>query len=82
MPPAFAPAREVANVWPRPILYIHGRQDEIIPFERGINLFEFTSQPKYHVWYPKGTHNDIVADEAAAEIVAEFFRNAKAVPVI
>jgi len=79
---AFAPAREVSNVWPRPILYIHGKQDEIIPFARGENLFDFTSQPKYHLWYPKGAHNDIVADEAAAAIVAEFFRTAKSVPVI
>jgi uncharacterized protein len=79
---AFAPAREVANLWPRPILYIHGQQDEIIPFERGENLFNFTPQPKYRLWYPRGKHNDIVADEAAAEIVAEFFRRAKAIPVI
>jgi len=79
---AFAPARDVSNLWPRPILYIHGEQDEIIPFRRGENLFDFTSQPKYHLWYPKGSHNDIVADEAAAAIVEEFFRSAKSVPVI
>jgi fermentation-respiration switch protein FrsA (DUF1100 family) len=79
---AFAPARDVSNLWPRPILYIHGEQDEIIPFRRGQNLFDFTSQPKYHIWYPKGSHNDIVADEAAAAIVEEFFRSAKSVPVI
>ena len=78
----FAPAREVSRVWPRPILYIHGREDEIIPFARGQNLFDFTPQPKYHLWYPKGTHNDVVSDDAAAEIVVEFFRSAKAVPVI
>jgi len=79
---AFAPAREVTHLWPRPILYIHGQQDEIIPFPRGQNLFDFTSQPKYHIWFPKGSHNDIVTDEAAAAIVAEFFRSAKSVPVI
>ena len=79
---AFAPARDVSRLWPRPILYIHGREDDIIPFARGQNLFDFTPQPKYHLWYPKGSHNDIVSDEAAAEIVAEFFRSAKSVPVI
>jgi fermentation-respiration switch protein FrsA (DUF1100 family) len=79
---AFAPAREVANVWPRPVLLIHGEQDEIIPFARGRNLYDFTAQPKYYLWYPKGTHNDIVADEPAAEVVRKFFREAKAVPVI
>jgi fermentation-respiration switch protein FrsA (DUF1100 family) len=79
---AFAPAREVSHLWPRPILYIHGQQDDIIPFRRGQNLFDFTPQPKYHLWYPSGTHNDIVSDEGAAEIVVEFFRGAKSVPVI
>jgi fermentation-respiration switch protein FrsA (DUF1100 family) len=79
---SFAPARDVANVWPRPILFIHGQQDEIIPFVRGHNLFDFASQPKFYLWYPKGTHNDIVADEPAAGVVAEFFRRAKAEPVI
>ena len=40
------------------------------------------SQPKYHLWYPKGSHNDIVEREPAAAIVVEFFRNAKSIPVI
>jgi fermentation-respiration switch protein FrsA (DUF1100 family) len=79
---AFAPAREVSGLWPRPILYIHGREDDIIPFARGRNLFDFTPHPKYHLWYPQGSHNDIVSDEAAAEVVAEFFRSAEALPVI
>jgi fermentation-respiration switch protein FrsA (DUF1100 family) len=79
---AFAPARDVANVWPRPILFIHGQQDQIIPFRRGENLFDFAAQPKYRLWYPQGSHNDIVTDETAAEVVAEFFRRAKPVPVI
>lgn len=79
---AFAPAREVAQVWPRPILFIHGQRDEIIPFRRGRNLFDFASQPKYHLWYRQGSHNDIVSDEDAARVVAEFFHQAEPVPII
>src|SRR5439155_16973965 len=45
---AWSPKQEVARVWPRPILFIHGQMDEIIPFERGRALFESASQPKYH----------------------------------
>ncbi|HYO11220.1 MAG TPA: alpha/beta hydrolase [Tepidisphaeraceae bacterium] len=78
----YAPARDIPRVWPRPILLIHGQRDEVIPFARGRTLLEAASQPKYHLWYPEGSHNDIVADEPAARIVLEFFRQARAVPVI
>ena len=78
----FRPVDSVADFWPRPILFIHGRNDEIIPFERGQSLRDAASQPRYHIWYPVGTHNDIVSDEAAASIVVEFFRKAQPFPVI
>jgi alpha-beta hydrolase superfamily lysophospholipase len=78
----YAPARDVRAVWPRPVLFIHGFKDQVIPFERGRALYEAADQPKYHVWFEEGTHNDIVTNEAAAAIVLEFFRTAHAVPVI
>jgi fermentation-respiration switch protein FrsA (DUF1100 family) len=77
-----APERTISRLWPRPVLFIHGEQDEIIPIERGRALYEAATLPKYYVWFPKGTHNDILNDEAAARIVLEFFRVAGAVPVI
>jgi fermentation-respiration switch protein FrsA (DUF1100 family) len=78
----FAPARRAPDLWPRPILFIHGHRDEIIPFERGRALHDAAAQPRYHLWFGQGTHNDIVSDEQAARIVAEFFRTAAPIPVI
>ena len=78
----FSPASTISALWPRPVLFIHGHRDEIVPFARGRSLFDSAAQPRYHLWYPRGSHNDIVSDEAAAEVVAEFFRQARPIPVI
>jgi hypothetical protein len=34
------------------------------------------------MWFPEGSHNDLLTNDAAARIVLEFFRRARAVPVI
>ncbi|HEV2294654.1 MAG TPA: alpha/beta hydrolase [Tepidisphaeraceae bacterium] len=78
----FAPARLVPKVWPRPILIIHGRRDEIINFDHGDALYEAAVQPKYNLWLKEGTHNAIVDNDSAAKLVAEFFKAAEPVPVI
>jgi fermentation-respiration switch protein FrsA (DUF1100 family) len=78
---AFAPARDVANVWPRPILFIHGRRTRSSRSRRGRNLYDFASQPKYYLWYPRCAQRHR-GDEPAAGVVLEFFRAAKSVPVI
>ncbi len=78
----FAPADLVPRLWPRPILIIHGRRDEIIDFKHGQALYDAAVQPKYHYWISEGTHNDIVNNETAAKFVAEFFKTAEPVPAI
>ena len=78
----YSPAKDAANLWPRPILYIQSETDEIIDFQRGQSLLDATSQPKYHLWYPRGSHNDILNDESAAKVVEEFLRTATSQPVI
>jgi uncharacterized protein len=78
----YSPAKDAAALWPRPILLIHGERDEIIDFSRGQALLDAASQPKYHIFFPNGSHNDIITNDAAAKIVVEFFRNATPVPVI
>lgn len=79
---SFAPAKLVSNIWPRPILMIHGIDDEIIPFERGRDLFEAASLPKMHIWLPRKDHNSIIADDATNKAVIQFFDRARDVPVI
>jgi fermentation-respiration switch protein FrsA (DUF1100 family) len=79
---AFSPAQDVRSIWPRPILFIHAIQDSQVPFSRGRALYEAADQPKYHVWFPAGSHHEIVTNEGAAAVVTEFFRTAHSVPVI
>jgi fermentation-respiration switch protein FrsA (DUF1100 family) len=78
---AFSPADLAHHLWPRPVLYIHGFQDEIIRFEHGARLYDRAPQPKERLWI-HGDHNDILGNDAAARYVREFFDSAKPLPVI
>jgi uncharacterized protein len=79
---AFEPAALANDLWPRPLLVIHGRKDEIIRFDHGQALYDRAPEPKGYYWLPEGTHNDIVTNETAARVVAAFLRLAKPVPMI
>jgi fermentation-respiration switch protein FrsA (DUF1100 family) len=50
-----------------PILIVHGKQDEVIPFRHGERLFEAANQPKRSLWIEAAGHND-VALIAAGEL--------------
>lgn len=43
-----------------PVLIIHGRDDDIIPFWHGQKLYEAAPGPKKHLWINKGLHYDYV----------------------
>jgi len=78
----FSPATLVHALWPRPIMVIHGVDDQIIAFDRGRSLFDNAQQPKARMWIDRAGHNDIINDENVATRVREFFQNAHPVPVI
>lgn len=42
-----------------PILIIHGEADEVIPFAHGQALYEAAHSPKFHLWIPGASHNNI-----------------------
>ncbi|MGH8453767.1 MAG: alpha/beta hydrolase [Nevskiales bacterium] len=44
-----------------PVLVIHGRQDEIIPFWHGQKLFAAAPDPKRALWVDEAGHNDLAA---------------------
>jgi len=73
---SFSPGDLIAQVWPRPVLIIHGTRDEIIPFERGRHLFDSAVQPKRRLWIDSGDHNRILGNQRAADAVMEFFDTA------
>jgi uncharacterized protein len=78
----FSPARAAQLMWPRPLLVIHGIQDEIIDFDHGRRLFDAASPPKLRFWIEDATHNSIVDDKATADAVRRFFDQATPMPVI
>lgn len=76
---AFSPVAAVEQLWPRPLMVIHGTQDEIIRFEHGHRLYQRALQPKQHLWIQRGTHNGIIDDTDTRKAVLEFFDNARSV---
>lgn len=42
-----------------PLLIIHGRQDEVIPFWHGERLFELANDPKTNLWVDGAGHNNL-----------------------
>jgi abhydrolase domain-containing protein 17 len=42
-----------------PVLFIHGRKDQIIPFWHGEKLFAEANEPKFSFWIDEAGHNNI-----------------------
>ncbi|MEH2190444.1 MAG: alpha/beta hydrolase [Nostoc sp.] len=57
-----------------PILVIHGKADDIIPFAHGEKLFNAAISPKLYLWVEKANHNDLfwVAEEKYRQTLQEF----------
>jgi len=57
-----------------PVLVIHGRQDEVIPFRHGQALYERAPSPKMRLWVDGAHHNDLLWKAGASywETLAEF----------
>lgn len=72
----FAPARIVSGLAPRPILVVHGKEDAVIPWEQGIELYHSAAQPRLFLWIDRGDHNGILGDADAAKTVRRFFDSA------
>jgi fermentation-respiration switch protein FrsA (DUF1100 family) len=77
----FAPASLVSQLWPRPILVIHGRGDGVVPFSQGQDLFRGATFPKQALWL-SGDHAGVYQSRRGAGTVLEFFDHAEAVPAI
>lgn len=46
---------------PCPLLVIHGKRDEVIPFWHGETLFSAANEPKQCLWVANAHHNDLFA---------------------
>lgn len=57
-----------------PVLLIHGKKDEVIPFRHGQRLFEEANEPKRAFWVEGAGHNDLlwVAGNSYGQALREF----------
>jgi hypothetical protein len=57
-----------------PVLVMHGRADEVIPFSHGQKLFAAAPEPKLSLWVDGASHNDFmwVASEQYADSLRKF----------
>lgn len=91
-----APEREVASLAPRPLLVIHGTEDETIPVAQALRVYEAAREPK-ELWLGEGaphcgtyfldrrTYSERVAaffDRALASAEAGAVANEGAVPAV
>ena len=56
----------------RPLLVAHGDQDEIVPFELGVRLFEAAAEPKRFLRVAGAHHNDVFASTELLDAIARF----------
>ncbi len=49
-----------------PLLFIHGDEDQIIPWKLGHRLFERANQPKRWIAVEGAGHNDLIATDPGA----------------
>ncbi len=72
----FVPAQAVQMLWPRPILVIHGLDDEMVPFQRGENLYDAALEPKLQFWIERAGQTQTLQSQAAQRLVKRFFDTA------
>ena len=62
-----------------PKLFIHGQDDEIVPFKMGKRLFEASMEPKYFLSIKRAGHNDtfIAGGERYFKVLADFVNDSR-----
>jgi len=75
----FSPSRLLSQRVARPVMIVHGQQDNLIDFSLGEALYQSAEQPKAKVWIEQAGHNDIVDNDKAARAVLWFFEHARTI---
>jgi fermentation-respiration switch protein FrsA (DUF1100 family) len=60
-----------------PVLFIHGKNDEIIPFRHGEMLFAAANEPKHSLWIDGANHNNVssVGGQSYLQAIRDFAAN-------
>jgi len=78
MPTGYELIDVVANISPTPLLIIHGRQDRVIPFHHGEQLYEKANRPKVFIEY-QGGHIESFRSVKVRQYLLQFFTDSKAI---
>lgn len=78
----FSPASSIKQLWPRPLLVIHGLNDDVIPFEHGERLYEAAYEPKRRVWLTAEDYTQSLSSKEALMELRKFFDEAIPIPAI
>jgi uncharacterized protein len=78
---AIQPGEQIDDIWPRPVMIVHGGNDEIIPFEHGKRLYDKAFDPREKK-FTGGTHNGVLDDPDVVDAVVNFVLTARPRPVI
>ena len=73
----FAPADAAASLWPRPLLVIHGMDDELVPFAGGQAVYNAASEPKQSLFIGQCRHAESLQSNAALTAVKAYFNVAR-----
>lgn len=76
------PVDAIGRLWPRPVLVIHGTEDEIVPFALGRQLYNAASLPCESMWVQGATHNNVLENPQVIQRIIEFVRSAQPLPVV
>jgi fermentation-respiration switch protein FrsA (DUF1100 family) len=63
------PLRDIARISGTPVLVIHGRNDEVIPFPHGEALYAAANEPKNSWWLQNKLHNQGMDNEQRQQFV-------------
>lgn len=61
-----APVQLIGRISPTPVLIIHGRQDEVVPFSQGMKLYEAANAPKTLFEVKSGQHGNSLSKDGGA----------------
>ncbi len=75
------PIDHIAELWPVPVLILHGTRDTLITQTHGRKLFEAATQPKFFV-PTDHDHNAVIDDDGVRATISDFFRSARRLPLL
>ena len=58
-----------------PLLFIHSKNDAVIPFRFAQKLFKAANEPKKHIWLKHSGHNDNLEMESVRESILDFLQS-------